>query len=321
MPHIILDVNFPTHPKVVRVAPLAQLLHIRAMLYSCQHLTDGKLHRSIVGMLGYDLGDAQALAQELIEARLWHERGEEIEINDYLDFQYSRKEIEHMRAVKRRAGQRGGKAKSACSEGKQDASSVSSVCQDTASPTSVAEGKQTASTVLGVCQENGADIPKSSSSHISDVRSPISDVRSPMPYVQGKKKKTCSGDPAAPSKSDATYAAYAQAYQRRYRAVPVRNASVNAMLCRLVDKLGAEEAPQVAGFYLSHHDPFYVRRRHPVELLLKDAEGLRTQWATGCKATTREAQSAEQRDNVREQYKRVMADLVPESREVVHGKS
>lgn len=41
MPHIILDVNFPTYPKVLRVAPLAQLLHIRAMLYSCQHLTDG----------------------------------------------------------------------------------------------------------------------------------------------------------------------------------------------------------------------------------------------------------------------------------------
>jgi hypothetical protein len=52
---------------------------------------------------------------------------------------------------------------------------------------------------------------------------------------------------------------------------------------------------------------------------VQDAEGLRTQWATGVKATTREAQSAEQTDNVREQYGRVMARL--ERKEAANGNS
>ena len=90
---------------------------------------------------------------------------------------------------------------------------------------------------------------------------------------------------------------------------PVRNRKANAQLCQLVDRLGATEAPQVATFYLTHNKPFYVSARHPVNLLLQDAEGLRTQWATGIKSTTREAQSAEQRDNVVEQVARVRAQL------------
>jgi hypothetical protein len=90
---------------------------------------------------------------------------------------------------------------------------------------------------------------------------------------------------------------------------PVRNSKTNAHLCQLVDRLGAEEAPQVAAFFLTHNKPLYVAARHPTNLLVQDAEGLRTQWATGVKATTTEAKNLELRDNVVGQYERVMASL------------
>lgn len=103
----------------------------------------------------------------------------------------------------------------------------------------------------------------------------------------------------------AVWIAYAHAYFARYGVDPVRNAGVNAMLGKLVDKLGADDAPYVAAFYLTHNDPYYVKKRHPPNLLLQDAEGLRTQWATGVKATTSEGRHAEFADNVAGKIRRV----------------
>jgi len=111
------------------------------------------------------------------------------------------------------------------------------------------------------------------------------------------------------SKSGNTWDAYLEAYQRRYHVDPVRNKTINSHLTHLVDRLGADEAPQVAAFYLTHNKPFYVSARHPTNLLLRDAEGLRTEWATGIKATTSEAKNAEIKDEAREQLKRVRANM------------
>lgn len=106
--------------------------------------------------------------------------------------------------------------------------------------------------------------------------------------------------------------AYSSAYKIRYGAEPLINASVNGILSRLVDRLGSEVAPGVAAFYVQHNDPFYVNKRHPVNLMLRDAEGLHTQWITGVKSTTRESKNAEHRDNVTEQVRRVSAQLQQE---------
>lgn len=86
--------------------------------------------------------------------------------------------------------------------------------------------------------------------------------------------------------------AYAEAYRKRYGVEPVWNAKVNAQIVQLVKRLGAEEAPVVAAFYLRHNHAKYVGNRHPVGLLLQDCEGLRTQWATG-KTTTAAANRQE----------------------------
>lgn len=112
-----------------------------------------------------------------------------------------------------------------------------------------------------------------------------------------------------PPKSARSWDAYATAYLARYHAEPVRNAQVNSLLCKLVDKLGEEKAPAVAAFYVQHNNPFYVGKRHPVNLLLADAEGLHTQWVTGVKATTGEARNAEKRDDAQAQIARVKAAM------------
>lgn len=82
------------------------------------------------------------------------------------------------------------------------------------------------------------------------------------------------------SRSTESWEAYRSAYAARYGADPVRNAKVNGQLSNLVSRIGAD-APQVAGFFVGLEDQFYVKQMHTVDLLLRDAERLRTMWVTG----------------------------------------
>lgn len=99
--------------------------------------------------------------------------------------------------------------------------------------------------------------------------------------------------PKQPAETGPTWAAYANAYQDRYGVMPVRNAKVNGQLANLVKRLGGAEAPMVAAFYLGHQHRNYVTKMHSVDLLLIDAEKLRTEWATRTQMT---ANRAEQHD-------------------------
>lgn len=78
----------------------------------------------------------------------------------------------------------------------------------------------------------------------------------------------------------ATWTAYKTAYRRRYAVDPVRNKVVNSQIRQLVQRLGRDEAPSVATFYIQINDRFLVRNRHDVGSLLARAETYRTQWAT-----------------------------------------
>lgn len=78
-----------------------------------------------------------------------------------------------------------------------------------------------------------------------------------------------------------TWEAYSTAYEGKYHCKPVRNAKVNAQLAQFASRLGTEDAPSVAQFFLGHKDIFYTRSMHTVDLMLRDAEKLHTEWATG----------------------------------------
>lgn len=78
-----------------------------------------------------------------------------------------------------------------------------------------------------------------------------------------------------------TWEAYSTAYLKRYGTRPVRNATVNAQLLAVVRRIGAEEAPAVAAFYVSSmNEPEYLKKNHATGPLLAGCEGIRTAWAT-----------------------------------------
>lgn len=88
--------------------------------------------------------------------------------------------------------------------------------------------------------------------------------------------------PEAPT--NATWTAYATAYERRYGIAPVRNRTVNGQLANFVERIPRDEAPSVAQFYVEHDNQLYRNAQHPVNLMLRDAESLRTQCMTGTRA-------------------------------------
>ncbi len=77
-----------------------------------------------------------------------------------------------------------------------------------------------------------------------------------------------------------TWAAYSQAYIDRYGVKPVRNAVVNANVKSLVNRLGFEQAPLVAAWYVENvREQFVEKNSHSVGVLVSQAEGYHTQWA------------------------------------------
>ena len=105
----------------------------------------------------------------------------------------------------------------------------------------------------------------------------------------GVRKRTSVASEPAPT--TATWEAYSQAYQGRYGTEPVRNQKVNGQLANLVKRLGQDEAPAVAAFFVNHNGRFYVQGMHQVDLLLRDAEKLRTEWVTRQQPVSRPARS------------------------------
>ena len=97
----------------------------------------------------------------------------------------------------------------------------------------------------------------------------------------------------SPPKTHASWEAFRHAYASRYGTAPVRSAKVNAQLAKLVEYLGASEAPQVIEFYLRHNSSYYANKGHDLGLLLIDYQKLRTEWITGRQITTAQARSDE----------------------------
>lgn len=87
----------------------------------------------------------------------------------------------------------------------------------------------------------------------------------------------------------AAWKCYADAYRARYGVEPVRNGKTTSCLTTLVSRLPEEHLAGVIAWYLQHNGAVYVASKHCVELLLRDAEGLHTEWARGEHMTSRRA--------------------------------
>ena len=110
----------------------------------------------------------------------------------------------------------------------------------------------------------------------------------------GGKQEKADEETALQAACKHTWAAYNLAFEQRYGVKPVRNQVVNANVKTLVKRLGYEEAPQVAAWYvLSVNEAFVVKNSHGVGVLVNQAESYRTQWARGQAVTATAAQAAD----------------------------
>lgn len=125
-------------------------------------------------------------------------------------------------------------------------------------------------------------------------------------FLPGKEPRD-SIDPEGPSPTALTWRSYRDAYRTKYGEAPLFNPKIGGQLKSFVSRVPKEEAPLIAAFYLTHSDQFYVKKMHPIGLLLQDAEKLRTEWATGRKMTGFEAHQSEQRDANVEAMKKYLA--------------
>lgn len=131
-------------------------------------------------------------------------------------------------------------------------------------------------------------------------------------YVQLKRKPKSAGAPKKEPASRATWAAYAAAYVNRYGVEPVRNSRVNGQMAQFVKRVGQAEAPAVAAFYVSHNGRYYVQRGHDTNALLRDAEKLRMEWASGRHVTSVSARQADRKQHHATVYETL-------SREIANG--
>lgn len=111
------------------------------------------------------------------------------------------------------------------------------------------------------------------------------------PATEKPKRASKKAKPDPPTRE--TWAAYANAHLQRYGVEPMRNAKVNGMMARFCERLPLDEAPHVAAFFVQSNRGLYVSAKHAVDLLLRDAEGLRTEWVTGRHGTETEARQVD----------------------------
>lgn len=109
-----------------------------------------------------------------------------------------------------------------------------------------------------------------------------------------------------------TWAAYSEAYANRHGAAPVRNKTVNSLIKQFVQRIAYAEAPGVAAFYVQHNDRKYVAAKHPVNLMLANAETLRTDWVTGRQTTQAEATHADRAQSLHSAAEQAMQNLAAE---------
>lgn len=131
----------------------------------------------------------------------------------------------------------------------------------------------------------------------------------------GKKKRVVKAkDPEAEVAKEAnaeTWQAYSDSYFNRYGAEPVRNAKANKMISEIVKRLGAEEAPHVAFYFVGINDSWYVKNIHDLGILLSKCESIRTQWATGTQmngVTARQIENTQANMSAAEEAKRMMRE-------------
>lgn len=92
MPWIRIDDQFPDHPKIAEVGPLAAWLYVCGLCYSGRMLTDGYIPQGQLRKLA-DIDDIPPLVTALLQVGLWETCDGGYRIHDYHEYQPSAEKI------------------------------------------------------------------------------------------------------------------------------------------------------------------------------------------------------------------------------------
>lgn len=132
-----------------------------------------------------------------------------------------------------------------------------------------------------------------------------------------KKKTKDSCNDASRVAAKGVWEGYRGAYAGRYHTDPIRNAKVNGQIKLFCQRVPADEAADIAAFYVHHNAQYYVQKAHPVSLLLADAEKLHTEWITGKRITHSQAREADKLQGNGDKWRKLISEA--EEREKVNG--
>ena len=92
MPWVKLDDRFPSHRKIALLSDRAFRLHVAAICWSAENLTDGRITDRELTLITHIRG-VKTTAQQLEEAGLWDRTADGWAIHDYLDYNPSRVQV------------------------------------------------------------------------------------------------------------------------------------------------------------------------------------------------------------------------------------
>lgn len=99
------------------------------------------------------------------------------------------------------------------------------------------------------------------------------------------------------SPSAETWRCYQRAYARRWGVEPLPNARNWTLLGQFIGRVGKDNAPRVAEFFVTHNDRLYVNAKHPLTLLLRDSDKIYAEWRTGRQSSATESNQNDRRSN------------------------
>ncbi|MFD5221439.1 hypothetical protein ACFWMH_27740 [Streptomyces tendae] len=92
MPWVKLDDRFPSHRKIALLSDRAFRLHVSAICWCAENLTDGRISDRELALVTRVRG-VKATAKQLQDAGLWDRTDDGWQIHDYLDYNPSREQV------------------------------------------------------------------------------------------------------------------------------------------------------------------------------------------------------------------------------------
>lgn len=92
MPWVRLDDRFPSHRKVALLSDRAFRLHVSAICWCAENLTDGRIGDRELPLIAH-IRSAKATAKQLEDSGLWDRTNDGWVIHDYLDYNPSREQV------------------------------------------------------------------------------------------------------------------------------------------------------------------------------------------------------------------------------------